>query len=251
MGTLQPHANVSNPAIDFAMDHAAINRATINSMIEDTAAPTGLFTDDLNVTRCVWCRATPAYQHYHDHEWGFPVLEDQRLFEKICLEGFQAGLSWLTILNKREAFRRGFAEFEMDQVAGFGEAEIKRLLLDAGIVRHQGKIASTINNAKRAQELKQEFGSLAAYFWRYEPKQETRPHQITHQTMSGITTSPESIALSKDLRKRGWSFVGPTTMYAFMQAMGLVNDHVEGCAARGRALNVRADLKVPANAEKR
>ena len=211
-------------------------------MIEDTAAPNGLFTDDLNVTRCVWCRATSAYQHYHDHEWGFPVHDDQRLFEKICLEGFQAGLSWLTILNKREAFRRGFAEFQMDQVAGFAEAEVKRLLLDAGIVRHQGKIASTINNAKRAQELKQEFGSLSAYFWRYEPEQESRPHQITRQSMSGITTSPESIALSKDLRKRGWSFVGPTTMYAFMQAMGLVNDHIEGCDARCRALQAKADF---------
>lgn len=185
-------------------------------MIEDTAPPTGLFTDDHQVTRCVWCRATPEYQHYHDHEWGFPVQDDRRLFEKVCLEGFQAGLSWLTILKKREAFRRGFANFDMDQVAGFGEFETKRLLLDAGIVRHQGKIASTINNAQRAQELRKEFGSLAAYFWRFEPATDTRPQQITRQTMSGVTTSPESIALSKDLRKRGWSFVGPTTMYALM-----------------------------------
>ena len=219
-------------------------------MIEDTAAPTGLFTDDLHVTRCVWCRATPEYQHYHDHEWGFPVQDDRRLFEKICLEGFQAGLSWLTILNKREAFRRGFAGFDFDHVSKFGEAESKRLLLDAGIVRHRGKIASTINNAQRAQELRHEFGSLAAYFWRFEPAPDTRPQQITRQSMSGVTTSLESIALSKDLRKRGWSFVGPTTMYAFMQAMGLVNDHIEGCSARAKALDARAAFKSPASMAK-
>lgn len=174
------------------------------------------------------------------------MQDDRRLFEKICLEGFQAGLSWLTILNKREAFRRGFAEFDIEQVARFGEAESKRLLLDAGIVRHRGKIASTINNAQRAMELRKEFGSLAVYFWRFEPAPDTRPQQITRQTMSGITTSPQSIALSKDLRRRGWSFVGPTTMYAFMQAMGLVNDHIEVCAARAKALDARAAFKSPA-----
>ena len=216
-------------------------------MIEETAAPTGLFTDGQHVTRCVWCRATPDYQHYHDHEWGFPVQDDRRLFEKICLEGFQAGLSWLTILNKREAFRRGFAEFDIDQVSKFGDVEVKRLLLDAGIVRHRGKIASTINNAQRALEIRQEFGSLAAYFWRFEPAPGSRPHQITRETMSGVTTSPESVALSKDLRRRGWTFVGPTTMYAFMQAMGLVNDHIEGCAARVRALDACAAFKSPAS----
>lgn len=220
--------------------------ATIASMIEDVTAPTGLFTDNLQITRCAWCRSTPEYQHYHDHEWGLPVQSDQHLFEKICLEGFQAGLSWLTILNKRESFRSGFAGFEIDQVARFGESESKRLLLDASIVRHRGKIASTINNAQRAQELRQEFGSLCAYFWQFEPAAHTRPQQITRQSLSGITTSPESIALSKDLRKRGWSFVGPTTMYAFMQAVGLVNDHIEGCAARARALQARAQFKLPA-----
>jgi DNA-3-methyladenine glycosylase I len=215
-------------------------------MTDESAVPTGLFTDDQQVTRCAWCRATAAYQHYHDHEWGFPVQDDRRLFEKICLEGFQAGLSWLTILNKREAFRAGFANFDFDQVAQFGEGQAARLLLDAGIVRHRGKIASTINNAKRAQELRQEFGSLAAYFWRFEPAPGSRPQQITRQTLSGITTSPESVALSKDLRKRGWTFVGPTTVYAFMQAMGLVNDHLEGCATRAKALGARAAFKSPA-----
>ncbi len=194
----------------------------------------------------MWCRATPHYQHYHDHEWGYPVDSDTRLFEKICLEGFQAGLSWLTILNKREGFRAAFAGFDMDRVATFDEADVKRLVLDAGIVRHRGKIESTINNAQKAMALRQEFGSLAAYFWRFEPEATTRPSQITRQTLSGITTSPESIALSKDLRKRGWSFVGPTTMYAFMQAMGLVNDHLEGCHARERALQARQAFTVPA-----
>lgn len=214
-------------------------------MLNDTIAPTGLFTDDNHVTRCVWCRATPHYQQYHDQEWGIPVNDDRRLFEKICLEGFQAGLSWLTILNKREAFRQAFAGFDMDQVAAFDETDIKRLLLDAGIVRHRGKIASTINNAQRAQELRQEFGTLAAYFWQFEPAPATRPQQITRQTLIGMSTSAESIALSKDLRKRGWNFVGPTTMYAFMQAMGLVNDHIDGCAAREKAVAARATFQPP------
>jgi DNA-3-methyladenine glycosylase I len=217
-------------------------------MLDDTAAPTGLFADETQVTRCVWCRATPHYQQYHDHEWGFPVNNDTRLFEKICLEGFQAGLSWLTILNKREAFRAAFAGFDMEKVANFDDADVKRLVLDAGIVRHRGKIESTINNAQKAIAMRQEFGSLAAYFWRFEPEATTRPSHITRQTLSGITTSAESIALSKDLRKRGWSFVGPTTMYAFMQAMGLVNDHLEGCHARERALQARADFVVPVKA---
>ncbi len=206
----------------------------------------GLFTADDHVARCTWCSTTTAYQRYHDQEWGFPVDDERRLFEKICLEGFQAGLSWLTILNKREAFRAGFANFEMEHVARFGPADVERLVLDVGIVRHRGKIASTLNNAQRALELRREFGSLAAYLWRYEPLPESRPVTVTRQTLTGITTSPESTALSKDLRKRGWSFVGPTTMYALMQAMGLVNDHLEGCAARERALAARATFKSPA-----
>ena len=214
-------------------------------MPDTTAPPSGLFADEGGTLRCVWCRASAAYQHYHDQEWGMPERDDRRLFEKICLEGFQAGLSWLTILNKREAFRRAFADFDWLQVGAFGEADVKRLLLDAGIVRHQGKIASTINNARRAAALQQEFGSLAAYFWRFEPQAQSRPPQITQQSLSGVTTSPESIALSKDLRQRGWTFVGPTTMYAFMQAMGLVNDHLEGCTARARALQARAALALP------
>ncbi len=208
-------------------------------MLVDKSAPSGLFTDDGLVTRCVWCRATSTYQNYHDNEWGIPVYDDQSLFEKICLEGFQAGLSWLTILNKRDAFRQAFAGFDMEKVAVFNDHDITRLLLDVGIVRHRGKIVSTINNAKRAIELRNEFASLSTYFWRYEPHKSTRPKKVTHQALSAMTTSPESIALSKDLRKRGWTFVGPTTMYAFMQAIGIVNDHILGCASRIPALVAR------------
>ena len=186
-----------------------------------------VFEDEKGVLRCKWCEATPLYRDYHDREWGFPVADDRRLFEKICLEGFQSGLSWLTILNKRENFRSGFAHFEPEKVARFRQRDMDRLLADAGIVRHRGKIESTINNAQRAIEMKQEFGSLAAYFWGGEP---------------------DAKAISKDLKKRGWSFVGPTTVYAFMQAMGLVNDHAESCFAHGAAKAARAKFKVPKRA---
>lgn len=208
--------------------------------------PEGLFADEEDgQPRCAWCRATPGYRHYHDTEWGFPVADDRRLFEKVCLEGFQSGLSWLTILNKREAFRKGFANFEMEKVARFKDKDVERLLGDAGIVRHRGKIASTINNAQRAIELRDECGSLAAYFWRMEPDPASRPKEINRAALLAMTTSPESVAMSRDLRKRGWSFVGPTTLYAFMQAMGLVNDHMEGCGSRGKALDARRKFRVP------
>jgi DNA-3-methyladenine glycosylase I len=195
----------------------------------------GLFTDEQGITRCAWCAATPAYRAYHDTEWGFPVTDDRRLFEKLCLEGFQAGLSWLTILNKRAAFRRAFADFDAETVARFGPADVERLLQDAGIVRHRGKIESAIHNAGRALELADEFGSLAGYAWRYEPKPSSRPKRMTLAVLAKRTTSPESVALSKDLKRRGWTFVGPTTVYAFMQAMGLVNDHLDGCSVRAAA----------------
>ena len=177
------------------------------------------------VTRCWWCGDDPLYVRYHDDEWGHPTTGDVRLFEKFCLEGFQSGLSWLTILRKRENFRVAFAGFEIVKVAGFDEGDVTRLLGDAGIVRHRGKIQSTINNAQRALVLLDEFGSIYDYVSQY------RPARVTRLTVDGelFATSPESVALSKDLKKRGWSFVGPTTMYAFMQAMGLVNDHIEGC----------------------
>jgi DNA-3-methyladenine glycosylase I len=192
-----------------------------------------------NIARCAWCQATPQYVAYHENEWGYPVTDDQRLFEKICLEGFQSGLSWLTILVKRENFRAAFANFDFNLVAKFTEADVERLVLDAGIVRHRGKINATINNAKRAQDVITEFGSLAHYFWRFEPK---RDEATAPEFMA---TCEESVALSKDLKKRGWKFVGPTTMYAFMQAMGMVNDHADGCALREKSMQLRAELVRP------
>jgi DNA-3-methyladenine glycosylase I len=182
--------------------------------------------------RCFWGASTPEYAAYHDREWGRPVTDDVRLFEKICLEGFQSGLSWLTILRKRDNFRAGFAGFDFRKVARFGARDVNRLLKDAGIVRHRGKIESTINNAKRALDLVEERGSLAAYFWSFEPAAKSRPKKLDWQTLRAMSTTPESTALSKDLKKRGWTFVGPTTVYAFMQAMGLVNDHLDGCHCR-------------------
>ena len=177
------------------------------------------------VVRCWWCGTDPLYVRYHDDEWGHEVTNDTRLFEKLCLEGFQSGLAWITILRKRESFRAAFAGFQPAKVAAFGEADVARLLGDAGIVRHRGKIESTINNAGRVLDVIDEFGSLLAYVQRFRPDHHDRP-TLTSEFRA---TSPESTALSKDLKRRGWSFVGPTTMYAFMQAMGLVNDHIVGC----------------------
>lgn len=191
--------------------------------------------------RCRWCAATPEYEAYHDHEWGFPVGDDIRLFEKLCLESFQSGLSWRTILVKRENFRKAFDGFDFHRMATYGEPQVTRLLLDEGIVRHRGKIEAVIHNAARAVCLQAECGSLAAYFWRFEAD---RTQPAPSQT---VTTSPEAVALAKDLKKRGWKFVGPTTVYAFMQAMGLVNDHVPGCIVAGRVDRARAMFRVPAS----
>ena len=176
---------------------------------------------------------------------GRPVTDDQRLFEKICLEGFQAGLSWITILRKRENFRKDFENFDPAVVARFGARDVQRLLKDAGIIRHRGKIESTINNAKRALELIEEKGSLAAYFWSWEPEPSTRPKKLSHDTVKAMSTSDQSVALSKDLKKRGWTFVGPTTCYAFMQAMGLVNDHVHDCFVRAEIERARQRFARP------
>lgn len=206
---------------------------------------TGLIEGPDGVVRCAWHGNLPDYLRYHDEEWGRPVSDDRRLFEKICLEGFQSGLSWLTILRKRENFRAAFAGFDPGRVAGYGETDIARLLANSGIVRHRGKIASTINNARRAQEIVAEKGSLAAYFWSFEPDPEERPQKLDWATLVAMPSSGASVRMSKDLKKRGWSFVGPTTVYAFMQAMGLVNDHVEGCACRGEVERQRASFKRP------
>ncbi|MBS0293869.1 MAG: DNA-3-methyladenine glycosylase I [Proteobacteria bacterium] len=220
-----------------------------NGAMPDASSPlhdSGLFMDDSGHARCFWCRASPLYRHYHDHEWGFPVVDERRLFEKLCLEGFQAGLSWITILNKREAFRAAMANFEAEELARFGPPEVERLMGNAAIVRHRGKIESAINNAQRALELRREFGSLAAYVWRYAPQAaRQRPVRMTVAAVRALTTSEAALALSKDLKKRGFSFVGPTTMYAFMQAMGLVNDHIEGCGVRTLAEAARAAFVPP------
>jgi DNA-3-methyladenine glycosylase I len=195
--------------------------------------------------RCFWATSAPEYLPYHDGEWGFPSADDVRLFEKVCLEGFQAGLSWITILRKRDAFRRAFAGFQFEKVARFGARDVARLLADPGIVRHRGKIESTIHNARRACELKDELGSLAAYFWRFEPDPTARPRQLSLASLRRMTKTPESVALSKDLKKRGWTFVGPTTIYAFMQAVGIVDDHLDGCAFRARAERARRSFERP------
>ena len=177
--------------------------------------------------RCWWADGDPLYRPYHDTEWGRPSADDRRLFEKLSLEGFMSGLSWLTILRKRDTFRRAFAGFELRAVAAFNEKDEERLMADSGIVRNRAKIAATINNARRYEALVGEFGSLAAYVWRFEPA--PRPRHIDHASLMQIKFSPEAAALSKDLRRRGWAFVGPTTVYSFMQSMGIVNDHLAGC----------------------
>ncbi|NMG63821.1 DNA-3-methyladenine glycosylase I [Azoarcus indigens] len=189
--------------------------------------------------RCRWCAAAPEFFHYHDTEWGFPVTDDRRLFEKLCLEGFQSGLSWRTILAKRENFRAAFHGFDFKRIASFTERDVLRLLEDAGIVRHRGKIEAVIHNAQRACEMVAREGSLAVFFWGYEPKAATLAEPQT------VSTSAESLALSKDLKKLGWKFVGPTTVYAFMQAMGLVNDHADGCVVREQVGRARQSFKRP------
>jgi len=189
--------------------------------------------------RCRWSGAAPEFLGYHDTEWGFPVADDHRLLEKLCLEGFQSGLSWRIILAKRDNFRAAFHDFDFDRIARFTRRDVERLLKDEGIVRHRGKIEAVINNAQRAQELVKQEGSLAAFLWRYEPDAD---RVAKPQTAS---TSAEAIALSKALKKQGWKFVGPTTVYAFMQAMGLVNDHVEGCVIRAKVERARRSFKRP------
>jgi DNA-3-methyladenine glycosylase I len=193
------------------------------------------------IERCAWAGEDAENVRYHDEEWGRPVTDDNRLFEKLCLEGFQSGLSWLTVLKKRPQFRKQFKNFDIPKVARMTEADIERLLQDPGIIRHRGKIVSTINNANCAIELQNEFGSLAAYIWRFEPDEMAAPEK-----RGGIESETEaSRALSRDLRKRGWTFVGPTTVYAFMQAMGLVNDHYSHCFARAECAHERKTLKRP------
>ena len=211
----------------------------------DAALPEGISLGTDGIARCWWCSDDPFYRDYHDAEWGRPVADDVRLFEKLCLEGFQAGLSWLTILRKREAFRRAFRGFDPAVVAGFDDGDVERLMGDAGIVRNRAKIAATIDNARRYPELAHEFCSLAAYLWSYEPAPSARPVIVDYATLMQLGDSPESRALSRDLRRRGWAFVGPTTAYAAMEAMGLVNDHLVGCLAGAEVEAERAAFVRP------
>ncbi|HJR44736.1 MAG TPA: DNA-3-methyladenine glycosylase I [Actinomycetota bacterium] len=192
----------------------------------------GVSLDEDGVARCWWCRGDPLYVAYHDVEWGRPLADDARLFEKLSLEGFQSGLSWLTILRKRENFRKAFKGFDIGSVARFNARSVDRLLMDAGIVRHRGKIEATINNARRCIELIAEFDSLSSYVWSFEPDERSRPARLEWATLEKLTTSPEAIRMSKDLKRRGWAFVGPTTVYAFMESVGLVNDHMSACDFR-------------------
>ncbi len=219
--------------------------------MDDHLPTAGITVAEDGTARCWWAGSDPLYLDYHDSEWGHPVADDRRLFEKLCLEGFQAGLSWLTILRKREGFRTAFAGFDFEVVAGFGPDDVDRLMTDSGIVRNLAKIRATINNARRCSELIDEFGSLGAYAWRFEPDPGSRPAVVDHATLVQMGTSPESKAMSKDLRRRGWSFVGPTTAYAFMQAMGLVNDHLEGCDLRAQVELERDHFPRPAVAQGR
>jgi len=205
----------------------------------------GLIMGEDGRPRCFWHGNLPDYVRYHDEEWGRPVADDRRLFEKLCLEGFQSGLSWLTILRKRENFRAAFHGFDFDRLAAEDEGAVERHLQDAGIVRHRGKIASVYNNARRAVALRDEFGTLSAYFWSFEPKPEDRPAVVDLATLRANPTTATSTRLSKELKKRGWSFVGPTTVYAFMQAMGMVNDHIEGCACRAEVERARKAFRRP------
>ncbi len=195
--------------------------------------------------RCTWCGDHPDYQAYHDTEWGFPTNDDRRLFEKLCLEGFQSGLSWLTILRKRENFRRAFAGFDFDRIARWNQRSVERLLRDAGIVRHRGKIEAVLANARAARRLRDEFGSLGAFFWRFEPDESDRPDRLDARTLARLTETPESRAMSKELKQRGFRFVGPTTAYAFMQSMGIVNDHVTGCHTRAPVERARKRFERP------
>lgn len=205
----------------------------------------GVIVGSDGTARCWWCSGDDLYESYHDHEWGRPVDDDVVLFEKICLEGFQAGLSWLTILRKRENFRRAFKSFDPGSVARFNSRSVDRLLADTGIVRHRGKIEATINNARRYAELVEDVGSLAAYVWSFEPDPGERPATLDNDALMKLTTSDRALAMSKDLRRRGWAFVGPTTMYAFMEAVGLVNDHLTRCDLREEVEGHRATFRRP------
>ena len=213
-------------------------------MSEDRTA-SGVVAGDDGIARCWWCVGDPLYENYHDLEWGRPVADDPQIFEKLCLEGFQSGLSWLTILRKRDNFRKAFKSFDIRTVARFNARSVERLLLDAGIVRNRAKIEATIGNARRCLALVEEFGSLATYVWSFEPDGDARPKRLDRAAHMEMTTSEEATDMSKDLKKRGWSFVGPTTLYSMMESIGLVNDHLSDCALRDEVERERASFRRP------
>lgn len=204
----------------------------------------GLWTTD-GISRCWWCHGHSDYEHYHDCEWGIPISDDDRLFEKVCLEGFQSGLSWLTILRKRDNFREAFRQFRFEEVAGFTQRDVSSLLRNSGIVRHRGKIEATISNAARAVEMAEEHGSLAAWFWQFEPPEQQQNPPEDKAAACARTTVPAATKLSAELKKLGWKFVGPTTMYAFMQSVGMVNDHIKGCSTFRQVTDARKAFSRP------
>jgi DNA-3-methyladenine glycosylase I len=206
---------------------------------------TGVAQGNDGIPRCWWCLSDPLYERYHDLEWGRPVADDRRIFEKLSLEGFQSGLSWVTILRKRENFRTAFRSFDIDTVARFNAQSVERLLRDTGIVRNRAKIEATINNARRCIDLVEETGSLAAYVWSFEPDGRKRPKRLDWKTLSQTTTNDEATAMSKDLKKRSWAFVGPTTVYSMMESIGLVNDHLNGCDTREEVERERSSFRRP------
>jgi DNA-3-methyladenine glycosylase I len=213
--------------------------------VSERRTASGVAAGDDGIVRCWWSIGDPLLESYHDLEWGRPVADDSRIFEKLCLEGFQSGLSWLTILRKRENFRKAFKSFDIPTVARFNERSVDRLLLDAGIVRNRAKIEATIGNAHRCLALVEEFGSFAAYVWSFEPDGDSRPERLDRATLMDMTTSEEATAMSKDLKRRGWSFVGPTTVHSMMESIGLVNDHISECAFRDEVERARASFRRP------
>ncbi len=221
----------------MARDNSAVGRLPAAGLVPEgkqrvDIPKSGVVRGGDGIARCWWCVGEAIYEQYHDSEWGRPVVEDNRLFEKLCLEGFQSGLSWLTILRKRDNFRRAFRSFDIATVARFNARSVERLLADAGIVRHRGKIESTINNARRALEVVEEQGPLVRYVWSFADRDESSPRPLDWPALVARGPSSEAIAMSKNLKRRGWTFVGPTTVYSFMEAVGLVNDHMSACDVR-------------------
>lgn len=230
MSTLLGHARSLRNRLHHVAPPPGVSPPSLSVQAMGSPDPAGTVMGDDGRRRCEWCASAPEYVAYHDDEWGRPVTDDRLLYEKICLEGFQSGLSWLTILRKRESFRRAFEGFAPEAVARFDADDVERLLTDPAIVRHRGKIEAAIANARATLEAEERHGSLAAVVWAFEPSRRGRP--VPNRLADLPAKTPESVALSQALRKLGFRFVGPTTAYAAMQSLGVVNDHLAGCYAR-------------------